>query len=183
MTTEGRDRGPMAAPGAGLFGPRIVAAVLLVTSTLLIVSALGISSVTGYTVIGPATIPLGVAIGLSVLSAVLLLRCTAAPDLELAAHAADEEAATHWTTVGLAAAALVAYAVALDGVRLGGLDIPGLGFVVATALFLPITARILGSEAWLRDVVAGLVLALVLYFGFTEYLGVRLPAGLLGLVL
>ena len=183
MTTEDRDHGPAPAPGDGLLGPRIAAAVLLGASVLLIVSALGIVSVTGYTVIGPGTFPLVVAAGLAVLSAAFLLRTTVMPDLELAEHAALEERVTHWGTVGLTAAALVVYALAMDGVRLGGLDVPGLGFVVATALFLPITARILGSEAWVRDTVAGIVLALVLYFGFTEYLGVRLPAGLLGLVL
>lgn len=180
------DRGPRPAPappGAGLIGPRIVAAVLLVASVLLIVSALGIARGGGFTVIGPGAIPLAIAIGLAVLSAALLVRTTAAPDLDLAEHAALEERVTHWPTVGLAGAALIVYALALDGVRLGELEIPGLGFVVATAAFLPITARIMGSRAWIRDTVAGVVLAVVLYVGFTEYLGIRLPAGLLGLVL
>lgn len=183
MTTDDRGPTPASPPGAGLLGPRIVAAVLLAASLLLVVSALGIARGGGFTVIGPATIPLAIAITLAVLGAALLLRTTAAPDLDLAEHAALEERVTHWPTVGLTAAALVAYALAMDGVRLGDLEIPGLGFVVATGAFLPVTARILGSRAWLRDTVAGIVLALVLYFGFTEYLGIRLPAGLLGLVL
>jgi putative tricarboxylic transport membrane protein len=183
MTTEDRGRGPAMAPGAGLLGPRIAAAVLLVVSLLLVVSAFGIAAGGGYSVIGPATVPIAVAIGLALLSAALLLRTTVMPDLELAEHADIEERVTHWPTVGLTAAALVAYALALDGVRLGDLEIPGLGFVVATAAFLPVTARILGSRSWLRDTVAGIVLAVVLYVGFTEYLGIRLPAGLLGIVL
>jgi len=183
MTTDDRGPRPAPVPGAGLLGPRIVAAVLLAASVLLVVSALGIARGGGFTIIGPATIPLAIVIGLAVLSAVLLLRTTAMPDHDLAEHADLEERVTHWPTVGLAGAALVAYAIALDGIRIGDLEIPGLGFVVATGLFMPVTARILGSRAWLRDTVAGIVLALVLYFGFTEYLGVRLPAGLLGLVL
>ena len=183
MTTDDRGPTPASAPGDGIVGPRIVAAVLLVASVLLIVSALGIAAGGGYSIIGPATIPLAVAIGLGVLSAGLLLRTTVMPDTELAEHAALEERVTHWPTLGLTAAALVAYALALDGVRLGDLEIPGLGFVVATAAFLPVTARIMGSRAWIRDTVAGVVLAVVLYVGFTEYLGIRLPAGLLGLVL
>ena len=183
MTTEDRSRGSATAPGEGLLGPRIVAAVLLIVSLLLVVSALGIAAGGGYSVIGPATIPLAVAIGLAVLSAALLLRTTVMPDLELAEHAQLEERVTHWSTVGLAVAALVGYALALDGVRLGDLEIPGLGFVVATAAFLPITARIMGSGAWMRDTAAGIVLAVILYVGFTEFLGIRLPAGLLGLVL
>ena len=183
MTTD--DPGPTPTPAArdGIVGPRIVAAALLVVSVLLILSAQGIAAGAGYSIIGPATIPLGIAIGLGVLSAALLLRTTVMPDTELAEHAALEEHVTHWPTVGLTAAALVAYALALDGVRVGDLEIPGLGFVLATAVFLPVTARIMGSRAWMRDAVAGVVVAVVLYVGFTEYLGIRLPAGLLGLVL
>jgi putative tricarboxylic transport membrane protein len=52
---------------------------------------------------------------------------------------------------------------------------------VATGLFLPVTARILGSQLPIRDVVAGFGIGLIVYFAFTEFLGVRLPAGILGL--
>jgi putative tricarboxylic transport membrane protein len=166
-----------------LLGPRIVAAALLALAALLTVSALGISRGGGYQLIGPATVPLIVAVGLFALAAVFALRTTAWPDSDLAQRAADEEAAAHWPTVGLAAAALVGYALALDGFELGPVEVPGLGYIVATALFLPITARILGSRSPLRDVVAGIVIGLVVYFGFTEILGVRLPAGILGPVL
>ena len=177
MTTQER------APGAGrsgMIGPRIAAAVLLALGALLIVAALGVARGGGYSVIGPATIPLAVAIGLLVLGAIFALRTTVVPDTDLAIQAADEEAATHWPTVGLAGLVLVAYALALDGFELGPLDVPGLGYIVATALFLPLTARALGSRSPLRDTVAGLAAAVVIYFGFTAFLGVRLPAGILG---
>jgi putative tricarboxylic transport membrane protein len=177
MTTQDR------APGAGrsgMFGPRIAAAVLLALGALLIVSALGVARGGGYSVISPATIPLVVAIGLLVLGAIFALRTTVVPDTDLAIQAADEEGATHWPTVGLAGLLLVAYALALDGFEIGPVDVPGLGYIVATALFLPLTARALGSRAPLRDSVAGLAAAVVIYFGFTEFLGVRLPAGILG---
>lgn len=192
MATEGGTgpNGASAAPAGsradasgGLVGPRVAAAVVLGLGALLIVSALGIARGGGYTVIGPATGPLVVAIGILVLGGIFVLRTTIVPDTELARSAAEEESACHWPTVGVVGAALVLYALALDGVRLGDRDVPGLGYVVATALFLPIVARLLGSRAWLRDAVAGLAISLVVYFGFTELLGVRLPAGLLGLVL
>jgi putative tricarboxylic transport membrane protein len=183
MTAEGREPERPPAPGAGLLGPRIAAAVLVAVGALLVVSAFGIARGGGYTVIGPATGPFVVAIGLTILGALLVLRTTVRPDLGLARQAAEEERATHWPTAWLAAAALVVYALALDGIEVAGIEIPGLGYVLATAIFLPVTARILGSRALLRDAIAGLVLALVVYFGFTEFLGVRLPAGLLGLVL
>lgn len=175
--TNGRP-GPGAARGS-LLGPRILAAALVGLGVLLIVSALGIAEGAGYSVIGPATIPLAVAVGLLVLGIIFAVRTTIVPDADLAERAGEEQRATHWSTVGLVGAALVVYAFALDGVRLGDLRVPGLGYVVATALFLPIVARILGSRAWVRDVIAGVTLAGVIYFGFTEFLGVRLPAGVL----
>lgn len=176
------DRGPGAVTGSFL-GPRLVAAVLLGLSGLLIVSALGIARGGGYSVIGPATIPLAVAVCLLVLSVVFAVRTTIRPDRELAELAGEEEGATHWPTVGLTAAALVIYALALDGVRLGSLQVPGVGYVIATGIFLPVTARILGSRSPLRDLVVGLVVAAVVYIGFTQFLGVRLPAGPLDIVL
>jgi putative tricarboxylic transport membrane protein len=78
---------------------------------------------------------------------------------------------------------LVVYALALNGFRLGSIAVPGLGYVVATGLFLPAAAWTLGSRSWLRDLVIGFVLAIGIYIGFTQFLGVRLPAGVLGLVL
>ncbi len=178
MTAEERGRPP--APRSGLLGPRLVAAALLALAALLIVSALGIARGGGYQLVGPATIPLAVAVTLLVLSAIFALRTTLLPDADLAAQASEEEQHTHWPTVGLTALALVGYALALDGFAIGSIDVPGLGYVVATGLFLPITARIMGSRSPVRDLLAGLGIGVVIYFGFTEFLGVRLPAGLLG---
>ena len=177
MTTQEPGRG---ARHGSLLGPRLLAAFLLGLAVLLIVSAFGIARGGGYSVIGPATIPLVVAFGLLVLGGLFALRTTALPDTDLSALAAEEEAVTHWPTVGLAALALVGYALALDGFDLGPLDVPGLGYIVATALFLPLAARILGSRSPIRDTVVGIAVAVVIYFGFSEFLGVRLPAGILG---
>lgn len=180
MTTE--DRGEGAQRGA-LTGPRIAAAILLVLAAALIVSALGIARGGGYSVIGPATAPLAVAIGLLVLAAIFAVRTTLRPDVDLAEQAAAEEVACHWPTVGLVALALLGYALALDGFALGPVDVPSLGYIPATAIFLPLTARILGSRSLLRDGLAGLGIAIVVYFGFTEFLGVRLPPGPLDLII
>jgi putative tricarboxylic transport membrane protein len=177
MTTQEPGR---AARRGSLLGPRLVAGFLLALAALLIVSAFGIARGGGYSVIGPATIPLVVAIGLLVLGGLFAVRTTVLPDTDLADHAAEEEAVTHWPTVGLAGLALVAYALALDGFDVGPLEVPGLGYIVATAIFLPLTARILGSRSPVRDTLVGIGVAVVIYFGFSEFLGVRLPAGILG---
>lgn len=165
----------------GFLGPRLVAAFLVGLAALLIVSALGISRGAGYTVVGPQTIPLVVAIGLLVMGIVFGLRTTLRPDTDLATAALEEERVTHWPSVLLVAGALLVYAMALDGIRLGDVKVPGLGFLVATAVFLPVVARMLGSRSPLRDLAIGVVMATVLYVAFTEYLGVRLPPGLLDL--
>ncbi len=181
MTTEERES--RAATAGGLLGPRIVAIVLLALAALLIFSTLGITRGGGYSVIGPATIPLVVSIGLLVLGAIFALRTTVLPDTDLAVQAAEEERATHWPTVGFTAIALVGYALALDGFEIGPLKVPGLGYIVATGLFLPLAARILGSRSLIRDLIVGFGIAVVVYIGFTQFLGVRLPAGILGPVL
>lgn len=167
----------------GLRGPRIAAGVLVVVSALLVLSAIGIARGGGYSVVGPATIPLGVAIGLLVLSAILAVRTTVAPDLDLAASVAEEERSTHWPSAVMTLVLLLAYGLALDGFRLGPIEVPGLGYVIATGLFLPATARVLGSRSPVRDLILGFAIAVLLYVAFTEFLGVRLPPGLLDLVL
>ena len=163
-------------------GPRLVAGFLLAISLLLIVSAIGIATGAGYSVVGPATIPLAVAVGLLILGAVFAARTTVMPDTDLAERAADEDRATHWPTAGMTLGLLILYGLALDGFELGPLDVPGLGYVGATGRFLPGVAWVLGSRSTARDVIIGFAVAGILYLGFTEYLGVRLPPGLLDLV-
>jgi putative tricarboxylic transport membrane protein len=131
----------------------------------------------GYSAVGPQAFPLAVALGLLALSVIFLLRTTAFPDTELAKLAAAEEAATHWPTIGLLALLLVLYVFALRP----------LGYVVATALFMATSAGILrwriGGMTLVRDLAIGVLLAALVYFTFTRFLGVRLPAGLLDLVI
>ena len=168
--------------GGPLLGPRIVAVVLIVGALILIREALAIRQVRGFTVVGPTTIPLVVAFVLLVLGVILAARTTLWPDADLRDRVADEERATHWPSVGLLLLVLVVYGLALDGVRLRDVRVPGLGYVLSTGLFMPVAARDLGSTALLRDFVVGFAIAVVVYVGFTQFLGVRLPAGPLGML-
>jgi putative tricarboxylic transport membrane protein len=152
---------------------------LVAGAAFLIYQALQILRGGGYSVVSPGTFPLAVAIGLLVLGLAFTARATFWPDRDLADRAVEEERASHWPTVGLAVLLLIAYGLALNGFKLGPLAVPGLGFIVATSAFLPAASRALGSRALLRDVVVGVVLAVAIYFGFTQYLGVRLPSGIL----
>jgi putative tricarboxylic transport membrane protein len=152
-----------------LVGPRIFAGALLLLAAVVLVETFRIREGTGFQVLGPRAFPLAIGIALLVLGLLLLLRTTLRPDLELARQAGEEEAATHWPTVGLALAALVGYALALEP----------LGYIVATGAFVPVEARIMGSRHPVRDLLVAVPVAAALFFFFTEVLGVRLPEGLL----
>ncbi len=156
-------------PGPSLLGPRIAAVAVVALGALVLYESFQVPRGGGYVAVGPRFFPLLVAIGLLVFGALLLLRTTVLADRVLAERTQEEEAAAHWPTVGLIAVLLVLYAFALGA----------LGYVAATALFFPLAARGLGSHRIVRDFVVGVVLALVVYEGFTRYLGVRLPAGIL----
>lgn len=158
-------------PGPGLrwLGLRLGAAFLLVVGAIAVSQALRIGQSAGYSVVGPRFFPLVVAFGLLGLGMLFLLRTTVWPDMELAREVLGEEMTTHWTTVLLLLVVLTVYAFLLGP----------LGYTLATALFFPAVARILGSQKLLRDFIIGLALGLVVYLAFTRVLGVRLPAGLL----
>jgi putative tricarboxylic transport membrane protein len=79
--------------------------------------------------------------------------------------------AVQWLTPALLCAALIGYVLLLSPV----------GFVLASAVFFPACARILGSRHSLRDVAVGVPLALGVYYGFTLGLDITLPAGVLPL--
>jgi putative tricarboxylic transport membrane protein len=149
-------------------GPRLAGLVLLAGSVAILIAVTAIPGRGGYGTSGPRFVPLLVAGGLILLSALLLLRTWWRPDVALAERSAEEDDATHWGTPGLILLALLVYAFALEPI----------GYPLATALVFFVLARVLGSRAVVRDAVAGLVLGFGLFTAFTQYLGVSLPAGL-----
>jgi putative tricarboxylic transport membrane protein len=167
------DGGGGGGPGRALLGPRLVGGALIALGAVLLIQSFEIGQTRGFSPVGPSVFAIVTSLGLLALGAAFLLRQTLRPDTKYAGEVATEEQATDWRTIALAATVLVAYAILLGP----------LGYIVATGLFLPVGARILGSERPLRDLVIGLVLAAVVWFGFTQFLGVRLPAGLLDPVL
>ena len=158
--------------GRGFAGPRAFACAVLVLGAVVLVGSFGFSAGGGYSPVGPGFFPLVVAGGLLLFGAMLLARTTVKPDAYLGERAAEESEATHWPTVGLLLTVLVAYAYLLDP----------LGYVFATALFFPAAAYVLGDTRvryMARNVIIGLAVGAVVFFAFTEALGVRLPDGLL----
>ena len=159
--------------GRGLLEARLASLVVVGLGIVALVGATQVGPGAGYVAVGPVVMPTIIGLGLFGLGMLLLVRATARPDLDLARRVAAEAAASEWRTPVLTLGALVAYAAALGPV----------GYILATSAFLPIAASILGSRRPVRDLIVAVVLSVVVFIGFTEFLGVRLPAGLLDPIL
>ncbi len=157
----------------GMTGLRAAAVAVIAVGAIALWQSLAVREGGGYSTIGPRFLPVTISIALLLLGVAFLITTTVRPDAYLVRKVANERAATHWQTPALVGVLLLVYAFALAP----------LGYIIATALFVPVTSRVLGSRALVRDIVVGVLLAVVLFFGFTEALGVRLPGGVLEPVL
>lgn len=161
------------APLSSLVGLRVAAVVVTAVGAVLLWQSLQIRAPAGYSAVGPMFFPIVVSVALILLGLWFVVRTTVLLDVDLVEQAAKEDAATHWGGTGLLLGVLLAYAFTLEP----------LGYVLATVVFLPAAARILGSRALIRDVAVGIVISVSMYYAFTRPLGIRLPGGVLGPVL
>jgi len=124
-----------------------------------------------YAKVGPRVIPFIVSGGLIVFG--LFLAGAALTGRSTAGSADSEDVdlslPTDWRTVGLLTLALVAYLILIEPV----------GFIIASAVLFAGAAFAMGSRRVARDIAVGVILATILYIGFTRGLGLRLPAGVL----
>ena len=153
-------------------GPRIFAVAILAFGLFVLLGTFQISNKQGFSPDGPRFFPLIVAVGLLFFGALFLLSTTLRRDRYLGEKAAAEGVVTDWPTTGMVAAILVVYAFLLNP----------LGYTVATAIFFVAIAYVLGSRGRrkvLRNLVIGVTLGVLVFFSFTELLGVRLPKGIL----
>lgn len=160
-------------PSAGKLGARIAAVAIVLGAAVVLFDAIRIAADGGFGPQQPGFFPMIVGVGLMAFGLAFLIRATVRPDSDLVAKAAKEHADMHWRTLWIVIVGLVIYAVVLDP----------LGYIVATSIFFVATAWVAGSRKLLRDVIVAVLFSAAVYFGFTELLGVRLPAGLLELVL
>jgi putative tricarboxylic transport membrane protein len=152
-------------------GPRATGAVLLAIGVAALAATFAIPGGDDpWALTGPRLFPLIASIALIVLSLAFLVRTFVAPDAELGVFAAREAADTVWRVPVLVGVALIAYAELMEPV----------GYLLTSAVFFPVVARILGSRALVRDAIAGAALSLVVYALFTQALAVPLPIGILG---
>lgn len=155
--------------GAGQLGLRAAAAVILVSGAVVLYDAVQIAADSGIRPQQSGFFPVIVGIGLVGFGLVFLVRTTIWPDDALFEHAQREHTESGWLRLWGVVAGLLIYAILLDP----------LGYIIATALFFVAAGRVVGSRRVVRDVVVGVLFAVVVYFAFTELLGVRLPAGVL----
>jgi putative tricarboxylic transport membrane protein len=112
--------------------------------------------------VGPRVFPILVAAGLGI-AGVLTLINVRRKDFPVA------EGDTDWRAVGIMALGLFVHLNILKP----------LGFIPAgLALFMAVSLA-LGSRKYLRDGLIGLALVSLAYIGFTQFLGLQLPAGIL----
>jgi putative tricarboxylic transport membrane protein len=124
-----------------------------------------------YAKVGPQAIPYLVAAGL-ILFGLLFAGMSLCPR----AIAADETAAAEpadWRALAVISAGLIAQMLLL---------VPA-GFVIASAILFFCVAFGFGSRRYVRDAAVAILLAFIVYIGFTRGLDLQLPAGVLAGVL
>jgi putative tricarboxylic transport membrane protein len=149
-------------------GPFVVGAVLLAMGVVFLFQTLQIPG-EGFDPQGPRFLPLCMVVAWLALSVLYLVNHLR--KIARTGHGEAAEKFAHMVPATLLVAALVIYAVVLDPV----------GYLIATPLFFVAAARALGSRNLARDITIGVLLSTLVYFTFTQALGVRLPEGIIGL--
>lgn len=138
-----------------------LAAVLIVGSVTYLLGAFQISVPEGqYAAVGPRLFPLVIGLGL----------LTSAVSIGVSATAEVRLPPVHWGVAASCALAFLVYIAALAVV----------GYLPATAVFLVLQSRLLGSRDWARDLTVSVAITVSVYGVFRLLLGLSLPAGLLG---
>ena len=125
----------------------------------------------GYALIGPDMMPVLVGVGLTVLGGWLLAHALTGGwrnrEPDSAAERGEHDfipGAFLWVLGGMAAQMALMH----TG-----------GFVIAAAALFSCVARGFGSVRWIRDLIIGLVIGLLVFLFFVRFLNVNLPAGIL----
>ena len=123
--------------------------------------------VTTFSAVGPRAFPIMIGIGM-LLSGVWLGLQTWHRQTNAFKFSDLEE--IDWKTWGATVLVFLVYILIFEPV----------GYLISTAVFLFVVARVLGSRAWLRDTIVSVTTSLAVYYFFNGLLKVGLPKGLLG---
>jgi putative tricarboxylic transport membrane protein len=78
---------------------------------------------------------------------------------------------------------VMAFGLLLLALLLSVLFVQRLGFILSMTLLFAMVARAFKSQGFIRDLSVGFILVLVIYFAFTDGLGLVLPGGVLSGIL
>lgn len=138
---------------------RTLTSVLIVPSLLYLLGAFAIDTPAGqYAAVGPQAFPLVIGLGLLLCAVWITLR------------PATEALPVDWGAGVASAATFLGYLLLLAVA----------GYLVSTVLFIVMQSRLLGSHAWRRDLLVGVLVTAVVYGLFQVFLRFPLPAGVFG---
>lgn len=155
-------------PVAPNYAHVLIGGALLACSMMLVAGALALPQDKGYTIVGAQAFPFAVAFLLLLVGAGLTwqgikggFRFLPAECAAASALGSKQVRSALWISAGLLVNALL---------------ITQIGFVLSSTLLFVAAARAFGSNRWAKDILIGLALAVPVYLGFTQGLGVPLPA-------
>jgi len=159
--------GPLPLSGSRAVGPRVAGGVLVAVGVALLVNAIQAAAEDGVTLGGPRLAPL-------IVSGAWVALATTYWVTQLVAPSGERIVVR---TPALVMAALIGYALVLKYTVIG--------YIIATAVFFFVTARLLSMrrlrEVVVRDAIVAVALSVAIYLAFTRLLGISLPAGVLPL--
>ncbi|QTK80625.1 Tricarboxylic Transport Membrane Protein [Agrobacterium tumefaciens] len=137
----------------------VIAVALVIVAGVIFWDSARLASVTGYSPVGPATVPYAIAfclVGLAIWTAIEAWRG------DFPERDKQEIAPVIWVVAGLAAQMLL-------------LNLAG--FSIATGLLFAFTARAFGKRKLWFSIPVGIVLSFVIWVVFAQLLQLSLPAG------
>ena len=137
----------------------VIAVALVIVAGVIFWDSARLASVTGYSPVGPATVPYAIAfclVGLAIWTAIEAWRG------DFPERDKQEIAPVIWVVAGLAAQMLL-------------LNLAG--FSIATSLLFAFTARAFGKRKLWYSIPVGIVLSFVIWVVFAQLLQLSLPAG------
>jgi putative tricarboxylic transport membrane protein len=157
-------------PEAGVVLAELAMALgVLALGVLLLWGSSAISFGAGYDRIGPRFFPYAVAAGLILLGARLTVAAIYCRQAKQEAAAGPEiQSGLNWRPLGLLSLALLLNLVFLETA----------GFVIASSVQFWLVARAFHSRRPARDAVIAVLVSTIVYFAFSQVLGLTLPAGI-----
>ncbi len=162
---------PPAPSGWIRYAEILVAVGVIAMGIVILIETRDIRVPQAFSSVGPRVVPTVIGWGLVVIGAWYAVDVVrgdnAAPSAD--SEDADPTLPADWAVLGGLALALGIYAALMEPA----------GFVIASAVLFVMATFSMGSRQIVRDAAIGLVVSLVTFLVFSEWLGIRLPVGLL----